>query len=633
MEQYFLKIQKMNLQKYLDFLQKEDLEHLHSFKLYLDDIYYNTGDSSLEDVRYDMLKDILKKRDKSYKPPVGVKLREGENRANLPFWLGSADKITAEKPELLSRWKKKHLFPNYVISEKLDGVSLLLFVKDGKLNLYTRGDGSVGADISYLSKYLNLPKIKENIAVRGELIIQKETFLEKYKETYKNPRNMVSGLISGKTARKGLEDIHFVTYEMVGDSTMPKLEKQLKTLATLGFEVVKYKVVDYLDLELLSETLTQFKKTSKYELDGLIVQSNEPYDRNISGNPDYMFAFKMTTEDSICQTTVKGVEWNITKWGQLKPVVLIEPVDLSGVTINRVTAHNAKYVEENNIGPDSVIRVTRSNEVIPYIVEVVKGSMPQMPDVEYKWDDTHVNIVAVKYDNMICVKLISSFFSHMGIKHVSEATVKKMYDDGLDNLLKIISASKERLLKVPEFGEKSADRIYTNIRNGLKNLKIASVLGASGVLGFGIGSKRMDALFLDIPDLLIVYKSKSQKEISDIITKVEGFSHITADKISKNLKYADLLIKKLSPYVSFKKETRVSEGLKGQKFAISGFRDKKLEEDITQRGGKLVGTVSKNTTALIVQSKEGKETGKCEKALELGVPIYEKEEFREQYIV
>lgn len=632
MEEYFLKIQKMDKKEYITFLEKEDLEKLHDFKLYLDDIYYNTGDSSLEDVKYDMLKDILKKRDKSYKPPVGVKLREGENRAKLPFWLGSADKITSERPELLSRWKKKNASKSYVISEKLDGVSLLLFLKDGKLNLYTRGDGSVGADISYLSKYLNLPKIKENIAVRGELIIQKETFLEKYKETYKNPRNMVSGLISGKTARKGLEDIHFVSYEIVGDS-MPRPEKQLTTLATLGFEVAKYKIVDYLDLQLLSETLKQFKEKSKYELDGLIVQSNEPYDRNTSGNPDYMFAFKMTGEDSIHQTTVKQVEWNITKWGQLKPVVLIEPVDLSGVTINRVTAHNAKYVEENNIGPKSVIRVTRSNEVIPYIVEVVKGSIPQMPDVEYKWDDNHVNIIAIKYDNMVCVKLISSFFSHMGIKHVSETTVKKMYDNGLDTLVKIISASKERLLKVPEFQEKSADRIYTNIRNGLQNVKIASVIGASGVLGFGIGSKRMDTLFLDIPDLLTVYKSKSQKEIGDMIIKVEGFSYIMADKISKNLKYADLLIKKLSPYVSFKKETRVSEGLKGQKFVVSGFRDKKLEEDITQRGGKLVGTVSKNTTALIVQSKEGKATGKSAKALELGIPIYEKEEFLEQYIV
>ena len=627
------KVQKMSREEYLDFLEKEDLKTLHSFKLYLDDIYYNTGDSSIEDVKYDMLKDTLKKRDKTYTPPVGAKLREGENRAKLPYWLGSADKITFEQPEVISRWKKKNPSKNYVISEKLDGVSLLLCVKDGKINLYTRGDGSIGADISYLSDYLKLPKT-DDIAVRGELIMKKNTF-EKHKDTYKNPRNMVSGLISGKTARKGLGDLDFVAYEIIGDSTMPKPEKQLKTLSKLGFHVAIHETVETLNTTLLSEILKKFKETSLYELDGLIIQSNNPYDRNTSGNPDYMFAFKRTTEDAIVQTTVKEVEWNITKWGQLKPVLVVDPVDLSGVTIRRVTAHNAKYVEENNIGPDAVIRVTRSNEVIPYIVEVLKqAKIPQMPDVEYKWDNTHVNIVAVKYDTKVCIKLISSFFSSMGIKHVSEATVTKMYDDGLDNLYKIVTASKERLLKVPEFGEKSAERIYTNIHNGLKDIKMTSLIGSSGVLGFGIGTKRLDALFLDIPDLLCLYKTKSEKEIKDLITKVDGFSDIIAEKISKNLKYAHSLVKKFSPYISFRKDIRVSDGLKGMKFVVSGFRDKKLEEDITQRGGKLTTSVSKTTTALIVHAKEtGKMTGKSEKASELDIPIYEKEEFIQEYIV
>ena len=628
----FLNIEKMNMEEYKKFLSEENIEDLHSLKLYLDDIYYNTGNSSISDIKYDMLKDTLIKRDKTYIPQVGAKLRDGENRVQLPYWLGSADKITFNQPDVLSRWKEKNPSDTYVVSEKLDGVSCLLSVKDEKMHLYTRGDGIIGADISYLSSYINIPKTKD-MNVRGELIIKKKDFQEKYKEVYKNARNMVSGLLSSKTAKKGLEDIHFIAYEIVGD-TMPRPEKQLKTLKNLGFETVNYEVINSISTDNLSEVLKNHKKTSEYELDGLVVQTNKPYDRNTSGNPDYMFAFKMTAEEDIHETIVNKVEWNMTKWGQLKPVVIVEPVNISGVTIQRVTAHNAKYVEDNKIGKNTVIKITRSNEVIPYIVEVVKGSEhAEMPDVEYKWDNTRVNISAVKYDNIVCVKLISGFFSQMGIKHVSEATVEKMFNNGLDNLLKIVSASKERLLEVPEFQEKSAERIYSNIRAGLKNVKISSVIGASGVLGFGIGSKRMDALFLDIPDLLTIYKKKSEKEVIELIIKVEGFSYIMASKIAKNLKHADDFIKKLSLYASFKKENRISDMLKGQKFVVSGFRDKKLEEDITQRGGKLVSSVSKTTTAVVVQSKSGKMTGKIEKASELEIPLYEKEEFIQQYIV
>lgn len=626
------KINVMNMVELKKYFNEEKLSLLHKLKLYLDDLYYNTGQTTVEDIKYDLLKDILKTRDPKYVPPVGAKLRDGDNRVKLPFWLGSADKITPSEPDTLARWKKENRANNYVISAKLDGVSCLLVNKDGVLNLYTRGDGEVGADISYLAKYFNIPKLETNIAVRGELIMPKSVFEKKHKTTYKNPRNMVSGLLGGKTSRKGLDDIHFVVYEIVGDS-MPEPSKQLKKLLKIGFEVVRHEIVDSLTMDELAKMYPRFRNESKYELDGLIVQANNPYDRNFSGNPDYMFAFKMITEEDIHETTVKEIEWNMSKWGQLKPVVIVEPVEASGVTMTRATAHNAKFIEDNNLGPGAIIKITRSKEVIPYIVEVVvQADEPQMPDVDYVWDNTHVNVSARKYDEIMCVKLISGFFAKLGIKHVSEATISKMFANGLDNLLKIISASKKRLLEVPEFQEKSAERIYTNIHNGLQHIKISTVLGASGVLGFGIGTKRMDALLLDIPDILSLYKKKSHQEMRDIIMKVEGFSYITADKIAGNLKFADLLIQKLSKYATFQEQVRVSDSLKGHKIVMTGFRDKKLEENIAERGGKVVGSVSKNTTILVVANKGGKLTGKLQKASQLGISVYEREEFVKKYI-
>jgi ribA/ribD-fused uncharacterized protein len=624
------------IKKYLNTLDPILVSNL---KLYLDDLYYNTGDSTLDDERYDIVNEVAsrdatsKEVASSKRVSVGAKLREGENRVELPFWLGSADKITPTDTNALTKWVKANPTTDYVVSEKLDGVSCLLVNKNRKLSLYTRGDGTVGADISYLQKYFNIPPLKEDITVRGELIMPISVFTSEHSTTYKNPRNMVSGLISGKTARKGLEDVHFVAYEVVGDS-MPPPSSQLEHLASLNFEVVKYVSKSRIDMDILSKLHTRFREDSEYELDGIIVQSDQPYDRNTSGNPEYMFAFKMLTEDAIHETTVKSIEWNVSKWGQLKPVVIIEPVEASGVTMTRATAHNAKYVEENNLGKGAIIKVTRSKEVIPYITEVVKqAEYAGMPDVEYVWDKNHVNISVKKYDDTICIKLISSFFSKLGIKHVSEATVSKMFANGLDNLLKIISADKKRLLKIPEFQEKSAERIYTNIRNGLKNVKVATIIGSSGVLGFGIGRKRMDALLLDIPNILTLYREKSRSEMINRIVKVEGFSFITAEKIVNNLKYADMLIEKLKPYATFQEDTRVSEDLKGQKIVMSGFRDKKMEESIAQRGGKVTGTVSGNTTALIVPNKGGKLTGKGKKASDLGIPIYEKEEFVKQFLI
>jgi len=100
-----------------------------------------------------------------------------------------------------------------------------------------------------------------------------------------------------------------------------------------------------------------------------------------------------------------------------------------------------------------------------------------------------------------------------------------------------------------------------------------------------------------------------------------------AEKVYSNLKYADLFVQKIRKHVALKTEVRVSADMKGQKIVMTGFRDKAMEEKITERGGKVTSTVTGNTTALVVSIKTGKLTGKLEKADKLGVPIYSREEF------
>ena len=632
MDNLIRKISQYSDERLQHYFNTTQLNKLHDMKLYVDDIYYNTGESSgFSDYQYDMLKDTLHKRDPHYVPPIGAKIRQGENRVELPFYMGSMNKFKPEDTLDIARWILNNKSDEYIVEDKLDGVSCLLTIRDGRIKLYTRGDGLVGADISYLKQYFKtIPKnIKEDISVRGELIMKKAVFEREYAEDYANPRNMVAGRLGAKTIRKGLRDIDFVAYEIVGDDVMPEPSEQLSYLSSLGFTVVRHEIIQEITVENMMELLIRFKETSPYEIDGIIVQPNSPYERNLSGNPEYAFAFKMRMESNLVNTTVREVEWNISKWGLLKPRVRIDPVSLGGVTITYTTGFNGKYIDDNKIGPGAIITITRSGDVIPYIVEVVEEAKEaQMPEIPYQWNETGVDIYTEEHGEKTCVKLLASFFTKLGIKHVSEATVQKMYEHGLTSLLDILSASQEDFEEIDGFGKRLAERTYDNIHNGLKDLSLPTVLGASGVFGFGLGRKKITTLFDALPDLLTLYKKLTPQELRDRILQVEGFSDKTTDKIVANIEWADKLrLMLLSQSATFKSSKKISNVLNGMKFVMSGFRDKKLELDIVAKGGKVTTSVSRNTSGLIVSTKVSKPTGKVKKAMDLGIPVYSRDEF------
>lgn len=630
------KISNYNDAEYIYFLNNTKLEILHKIKLFADDIYYNTGkESGLSDYNYDLLKEFLEKNDPTYVVPIGVKIRHGENRVKLPFHMGSMDKYKPENEKEITNWLTKNKSENYILESKLDGVSCLLVMKNGKIKLYTRGDGTIGSDISYLSQYFKtIPKnTNYDVIIRGELIIKKEIFNKKYSKKFANARNMVSGRIGSKTIKEGIKDIDFVAYEIIDNGIMDSPKIQFNLLKKMGFNVVKHKIITQINTQILSKELIEFKNTEIYEIDGIIIQSNKKYKRNKSGNPKYAFAYKMRFSDNVVKTEVISVEWNVSKWGQLKPRIKIKEVSLGGVKINYTTGFNAKYINDNKIGKGSIVNITRSGDVIPYIVEVLKSSKkPDMPEIPYQWNETKVDIYTTKHGKIMCVKLISSFFSKLGIKHVSKSTVSKLYDNGYDSLLKIIMATKKDFLKIDTFGERLAERTYNNIHNGLQNISLYLVLGASGIFGYGLGTRKIKQLLVEIPNLLQIYKNKDDSEIFKMIMNVEGFSSKTTNKIVNNLFWADKFISALSNFATFKKDKIISDKkLKNKKIVFSGFRDKDLEENINIMGGKVTSSVSKNTDFVVVIDKNNT-SSKIQKAKKLKIPIIEKTEFIEKYI-
>lgn len=617
---------------------------------YASDKYYNTGVSVVSDDMFDIIKDIVLEKNPKHKigKKIGAKVGEDKVKVKLPFHMGSLDKI---KPGsgALERWLKTYGGP-YVIMDKLDGVSALLHKRGNSIHLYTRGDGSTGTDITNLIQYIpsiKLDRLPNNLSVRGELIISKQKF-KKYEQVMSNGRNMVSGLVNSKSVDANiLKDIDFICYELI--EPMSQID-QLASIRSFGLKDVEYVYLDFLEEGILSDILSNRKKDSKYEMDGVVVVDNSIHKKNISGNPKYAFAFKTISDLEYEDVKVLGIEWNISKDGLIKPIVKIEPTQISGVVIKNVTGHNAKNIIDNKISKGAVVRVVRSGGVIPHILSVIKqASSIQYPDVPYKWNETEVDLMYIgKRDDseQLLVKNLTNFFKKIDTKWISESTIIKFVNAGFVTIKQIVHISKKDLLKLESFGEKMTEKIYNSIQTSIENVELVDLMCGSNIFGSGFGQKKIGFILQKYPDI-VTTKTKNDKLV-ELITEIDGFDVLTAGKFVEHLDefrnfLKDLGIKYNNKYQ--KQQLRVEPELhreagpkidspkhnfNGQKIVFTGFRNKELENLITSSGGQVTTSISKNTNMLICVDKD-EQSSKLQKAKELGINILSLEEFKKRY--
>jgi DNA polymerase/3'-5' exonuclease PolX len=202
---------------------------------------YRNQNPIINDNQFDILEDYIREKfpDNKVIQLIGAPIPVGKNKAVLPYEMWSMDKIKPDT-KTLDSWKKKFVGP-YVISCKLDGVSGLYTTHgSGGPKLYTRGDGKIGQDVSHFIPYLRLPKEekKRDIVIRGEFVIPKLVFDEKYKKDFANARNLVSGIVNQKSIDKKIKDVHFVAYEVI--SPLLKPSEQFELLKTLNIDTVMY---------------------------------------------------------------------------------------------------------------------------------------------------------------------------------------------------------------------------------------------------------------------------------------------------------------------------------------------------------------------------------------------------------
>lgn len=642
-----------------DYINSIDTDDLEKYLIKLAEEYY-TNEGLISDEIYDDLVDILKKR----KPNSIIFNLNNFNDSNslfdtveLPYPMMSLDKIKGTNLKTFNNWIKKFNH-NYILSDKEDGISCLIYKKNGIIKAFTKNvGGHKGLDITELLKYINinLNDFKNNYCIRGELIISKEKF-KKIEKNFKNARNAVSGLIHRKDINKDvLKLIDLVAYNVV--EPRMKQSEQLKELENMNLNVVPYKHIDLIDQSFMINYFKKRKEESKYEIDGVVITSDvKTYDLPKDKNPDYAIAFKNLYEGLIKVSEVVDVIWNISRYGYIKPKIQIIPVDIEGSTITYCTAHNAKYIKDNKINKGSIVKIAKSGGVIPYIVEVIKPSQtPGMPkDLKYKWikiDKEYVDIVVDdeseenwEVERAQLIKKLANTMTVLKVKYFNEGYITRLVDDlNVKDLLDIITIDQGDIKSL--IGDIQGIKIYNNLLNALNTCDYNYLMLASNCFDKGMGIKRIKLVTENIPNLFT--KQWKKAELKDKIKAINTFEDKTAELfvngficfigwvkyLNNNQSIIKIKIRKPTNKQN-NQETKNTPSknkiFNNQKILLTGFRDESIQNFIIENGGSIPTTLTKNINLLIV-ANDKTENQKTKKAKELNIKIMSRDMFKALY--
>jgi len=479
--------------------------------------------------------------------------------------------------------------------------------------------------------YLKLPDVKD-ITIRGELIIPIALFNKKYKgKGYKSARNFVGGMMNSKGREiSKWKDLNMVAYEVIKPELKPSA--QMRWLEKNGAITVKNATTKSITNESLSKVLVDWRSSYKYEIDGIIVINDKIYSRE-NKNPAHAFAFKMVLSDQVVEVKVIDVNYSISKYGYLNPVIQIEPVHIRGADIEFATAHNIKNVIDNNIGIGAIVQLSRSGDVIPKIEKViVPAEEPKLPDVPWKWNDTHVDAVLkdLETSDEVRDKNIISFFEDLSISAFAEGNILKVIKAGFNSVPKILEISKADLLNVKGFKEKTANKIYDSLQLKMSSVTLPVLMNATNIFGRGMGESRITSVLEAYPDILTMDATSEEKEA--LVRGIEGFA----------AKTANLFVTRIPQFMEFIDETKLqskltkakvdtSHPLYGKKILLTGFRDKALETQIKALGGKIATGVSSKLFVVLVPTMDA-DTSKAEEARKKKLTLMTPEAFTKKYL-
>lgn len=604
--------------------------------------YYNLDKSLVSDARYDKAEDELRALDPGNKvlkmTGIKVKSQPGAKKtkkvdAKLPFPMGSMGKMRAGKGEV-KRWAATHEGP-WIVLDKVDGTALELGYGEGGKGLtevYTRGDGRMGKDVSYLGPHLKVPAKCPYQYIRAEGVIGQAAFKAKWNKEFDTSRGMANGLMNRDTPHPAAHKaITLVIHEALAPRGIPS--QQLAKLKTAGFTVPWFKKLSALTDAGLSNLLAERKKSSPYKIDGLVISQ----DRKTVLRPGLAvnkIAFKEESEEDQKKAKVLNVMWQVSKRGELRPVLNIEPTKMDEATIERVTAFNAKFVWDNKLGPGAVVQIARAGDVIPDIQKVLKAAQKgaQMPSEPWTWDKNKVQalVKGIQTHKSVRDARILSFFQTLGALNFGEGVVKKLIAAGFDNTVAIIKMTDNQWKSVPGFEGAMGPKLKTSLEGALTDVDLATLADATNIFGSGFGTRRFQAILDEYPNPRI-FLQEWHEDVVAKISELHGFNTTTAGIFTDGLVSFYKWYDKIKDYVQIKEKRKVKGGkCKGLSVALTGFRDRDLMEKIEKAGGEASDSMTSKTNILLAVNPQGT-SSKITRARAKGIPVMDPDAFTRKY--
>lgn len=633
------------------------------------DQYYNNNISEIEDSEYDKLFDELKNLEKE----EGIVYSDSPTQTVGYQVQSKLKKVTHSHP-MLSLAKSTDLneiekFINgkfVVFMLKCDGLTCSIHYKDGKLiSAETRGDGTVGEDITNNIKMVsNVPltiPVKGSVTVDGEIIVKWDVFKKMNEgilegEDFSHPRNYASGSIRQLDTKITKDrQLSFIAWKLIEAPLFSKhFKENLNLITAMGFEVVPWRTYKDTSIEKLPEIFSLMyygvAKEHNIPVDGLVLAYDDiEYGESLGATAHHLnsqFAWKREMEN--VETTLRDVEWNIGKSGMVAPTAVFDPIDLGGAITTRATLHNVSIIKGLKLGIGDRITVARMNEVIPKVTSnITQSDNLKIPIVcpccgdklEHRVSDSGAETLWCVNPN--CPeKMLSKFVQFvskpaMNIDGLSEATLKRFIDAGYITRFADIyhlSNFKREIVKMEGFGAKSYEKLIDSIEKS-RNVKLENYLVALSIPNIGKSAAKTISKYFNGDYSKLVESLRTNFDF----TQLDDFGEIMNQSLynwwQKESNLEDNLITELHFIVEEKKEIAQNDFINGKTFCVTGafqtMKRSELEKIITDRGGKLSGSVSKKTDYLLTNEADSG-SSKAKKAAELGTPIMSEKEFLEK---
>ena len=627
-------------------------------------LYYMENAPELEDFEYDALTRELKAIEAEYPQLVTPSSpTQHVNEAASSKFSKVAHTVKMESlqdafsfeelREFDARVREAGVEPQYVVEEKIDGLSVSLEYQDGRfVRGSTRGDGLVGEDVTEnLATIRAIPKTlppgaPEFLEVRGEVYMPHDAFFALKEEQelqdkvpFKNPRNAAAGSLRQKdakiTAARGLSIFVFNLQQVRGRS-FARHSETLDFIKQMGFPVSpRYRVFTSIEDALKEiEAIGQMRGTLAYDIDGAVIKVDDLAAREALGStnkfPRWAIAFKYPPE--VKETVVREVEVSVGRTGVLTPTAVFDPVFLAGTSVSRASLHNEDIIRSLDLRIGDTIRVRKAGDIIPEVIGVARhgdGTEPyRMPDTCPSCGAPVVHLqdeAALRCVNPECpaqsLRNLIHFASRnaMAIDGLGEAVAVQLTERGfVHTVADLYSLTKEQLLQLDKFKDKSAQNLLDAIEASKQNNLDKLVFG----LGIrNIGDKAAAQLAEHFGTMQALAAASGEE-----IAAIDGIGAVMAQSVTEFFARsgtADLLGRLQAAGVNMEWHgEKKGTALAGMTLVVTGtlphLSRQEAEALIVQNGGKASGSVSKKTAYVVAGEAAG---SKLTKAQTLGIPI------------